>query len=155
MDIKAMTAEALLEGIRSGQSIFSRLRRHPEGARVFRKYGTPEEAAALIRTGSRDIFFDNGTLCMTEDFLFDRSAPEHLLRLKDVLAAYGELRGKDEYLVVHDRWGDVFRYPFAVGQKQVFKIGILTDKIKKASPACRTSHRAEDMEYVRQHTEAL
>lgn len=155
MEIKTVTAEALLEAIRSGQSIFSRLRRHPEAARVFRKYGTPEETAALIRAGSHDIFFDNGTLCMTSEFLLDRSAPAHLLRLQDVLAAYGELRGKDEYLVVHDRWGDVFRYPFAVGQKQVFKIGILIDKIQKASPSCRKSHRAEDLEYVRQHTEAL
>lgn len=156
MDIKTVTASELLTEIRSGQSLFSiRLRRHPEQARVFRKYGTPEKVAALLRQGSKAVFFDNGALCMTESYLLNRTAPEQLVLLTDVLAVYSELRGKEEYLVVHDRWGDVFRYPFAVGQKQVFRIGILADKIKKAAPACRTKHRPEDMEYIGQHTEPL
>ena len=156
MDIKTVTTEELLQGIRQQQSLFAfRLRRHPEQARVFRKYGAPEKTAEMIRQGSSDIFFDNQTFCMTGSYLLDRTAPDSLLLLTDVLAAYPEMRSKGEYLIVHDRWGDVFAYPFAVGQKQVFRIGILIDKIKKASPGCRTGHRPEDLEYVRQQAEKL
>ena len=156
MDIKTVTAEELLQTIRQKQSFFSlRLRKHPEQARIFRKYGPPEETAALLRAGSSDVFFDNGTMCMTGTYLLDRDEPESLMKLSDIRAAYPEMRGKGEYLVVHDRWGDMFRYPFAVGSKQVFKIGILIDKIRKAAPQCRTSHRPEDLEYIRQQAEKL
>ena len=66
MDIKTVSAEELLQSIRQKQSFFSmRLRKHPEQARVFRKYGPPEQVAALLREGSGDVFFDNGTMCMT------------------------------------------------------------------------------------------
>ena len=156
MDIKTVTAEELLQSIRNSQSFFSlRLRKHPEQARVFRKYGTPEETAAFIREGSGDTFFNNGSMCMTGTYLLDCNTPESLLKLSDIRAAYPEKRGKDEYLVVHDRWGDMFRYPFSAGTKQVFRIGILIDKIKKAAPECRTSHRPEDLEYLRQQAEKL
>lgn len=156
MDIQTITAAQLTDAIRSGAGLLAfRLRKHPEQARVFRKYGTPEQTAERIRTGSSDIFFDNGTTVMTNDYLLSREAPETFVMLADVLAVYPEMRSKGEYLVVHDRWGDEFRYPFAVGQKQVFRIGILIDKIKKAAPGCRTGHRPEDLEYARQHTEPL
>ena len=156
MELKTVTAEELLQTIRQGQPLFAlRLRKHPEQARIFRKYGAPEAVAAMLRDGSKDVFFDNGTMCMTGSFLIDKGNPESFLKLGDILAVYPELRSKGEYLVVHDRWGDMYRYPFAVGSKQVFRIGILIDKIKKASPGCRTAHRPEDLEYVRQQAEPL
>ena len=155
MELKTITAAELLAAVQSGKLFFSKLKRHPEQASVFRKYGGPEKTAELIRQGRSDVFFDNRALCMTNEYLIDRDAPETFLLLKDALAAYGEMRGGGEYLVVHDRWGEQLRYPFSVGQKQVFKLGILIDKIRRAAPDCRTSHRPEDLEYVRKHTVPL
>lgn len=155
MELKTVTAEELLETIAGGKHFFSKLKRHPEQASVFRKYGSPEQTAALIRAGSGDIFFDNRALCMTNEYLLDRNAPETFLLLKDALAAYGEMRRGGEYLIVHDRWGERLCYPFSAGQKQVFRLSILIDKIKRAVPSCRTAHLPEDLEYVRRHITPL
>ena len=155
MELKTITAPELLAAVQRGKLFFSKLKRHPEQASVFRKYGGPEKTAELIRKGSSDVFFDNRALCMTNEYLIDRNAPETFLLLQDALAAYGEMRGGGEYLIVHDCWGEQLRYPFSVGQKQVFRLSILTDKIRRAAPDCRTSHRPEDLEYVRKHTVPL
>ena len=109
MELKTITAAELLAAVQSGKLFFSKLKRHPEQASVFRKYGGPEKTAELIRQGSSDVFFDNRALCMTNEYLIDRDAPETFLLLKDALAAYGEMRGGGEYLVVHDRWGELLR----------------------------------------------
>ncbi|MCQ2408642.1 MAG: hypothetical protein MJ065_09000 [Oscillospiraceae bacterium] len=155
MELKTITAPELLKAVQSGKLFFSKLKRNPEQAAVFRKYGGAEKTAELIRQGSSDVFFDNRALCMTNEYLIDRNTPETFLLLKDALAAYGEVHGGGEYLIVHDRWGERLRYPFSAGQKQIFRLSILIDKIKRAAPNCRTSHRPEDLEYVRQHTVPL
>ena len=83
MELKTVTAEELLQTIRQGQPFFAlRLRKHPEQARIFRKYGAPEAVAAMLRDGSKDVFFDNGTMCMTGSFLIDKGNPESFQKSK-------------------------------------------------------------------------
>lgn len=131
-------------------------RLHPERADVFRKYGTPDEIAERIRDGSNDIFFDNGRLVCTEQYLLDKEKPETLLFFPHALNTYPDgVRGREERLIVYDSWGQKLCYPFTNGKQQVFRIDILTDKIRKLSPECRNGHRPEDLEYVRQHAKKL
>ena len=129
---------------------------HPERADVFRKYGTPDEIAERIRAGSGTVFFDNGRLVITEQYLLDTEKPETLLFFPHALNAYPDgVQGKEEQLIVYDSWGQKLCYPFTNGKQQVIRIGTLTDKIRKHAPECRSGHRPEDMEYVRQHQKPL
>lgn len=125
---------------------------HPESADVFRKYGTPDTVAARIRSGSSEVFFDNGRLLVTEEYMLDRQNLEMLLFYPNALTAYSDgVQGKDEYLIVYDKWGQQLRFPFTNGQQQIMKITILIDKVRKLSPACRGNRHSADMEYVRKH----
>lgn len=127
-------------------------RMHPENADVFRKYGTPETVAEILRKGSSDVFFDNGRLVVTEQYMLDISDPETLLIFPNALTVYPDgVQGKEEYLVVYDKWGKKLRYPFTNGKQQVMKSVILIDKVRKNAPGCRCGHRPEDMEYVRKN----
>ena len=129
---------------------------HPEQADIFLKYGAPDEIAGRIREGSDTVFFDNGRLVVTEQYMLDREKPGTLLFFPHALNTYPDgVAGKEEHLIVYDSWGQKLRYPFTNGKQQVVKIGVLTDKIRKLSPGCRNGHRSEDMEYVRQHQRPL
>ncbi len=131
-------------------------RLHPERADVLRKYGTPDEIAERIRAGSGDIFFDNGRLVVTEQYLLDTEKPGTLLFFPHALNTYPDgVKGKEETLIVYDSWGQKLCYPFTNGRQQVFRIDILTDKIRRHSPECRQGHRPEDIEYVRKHAKKL
>ncbi len=138
MEIKQVTGAELLSAIRNSAGLLDfAKKRHPEQAEVFRKYGTPDEVAARICSGMAEIFFENQHMCMTEQFLLEKNDPDSLLLLKDICKAYPMKSGEKEYLMAEDASGRKYRYSFAVGQKQVFRIGILLDKIRKAAPNCR------------------
>lgn len=129
---------------------------HPERADVFLKYGDPESVAARIRSSSEDIFFQNGRLIVTDQFLLDTERPDMLLFFPHALTVYPDgVQGKEEYLVVYDSWGQKLRFPFTNGRQQVFKIDMLTDKIRRHAPGCRCGHRPEDLDYVRQQKRPL
>ena len=94
---------------------------------------------------------ENGKVIVTEEWILDTENPESLMRLECALLAFPDMRGQGEYLAVQDCWGDAFAYPFAVGQQQVIKISVITDKIKRAAPECRIGHRPEDLAYAKAH----
>lgn len=121
-------------------------------ARIFQKYGEPDELAGMIAEGAKDIFFQNGKTVMTQTYLMMPENPESFMLLERVVLAFSEMRGQEEYLTVQDCWGDSFRYPFSAGQKQVFKIQILLDKIESSAKECRIGHKPEDIAFARAHT---
>ena len=118
-------------------------------ARVFLKYGEPDVLAQMIAEGAKDIFFQNGKTVMTQNYLMMPENPESFILLKHAVLAYGEVRGGSEYLVVQDCWGEMFRYPYSAGQKQVFKIQILLDKIESTAKGCRIGNTPENLAYAR------
>ena len=125
---------------------------HPEQADIFRKYGTPEQVAARIRNGSGDVFFGNGRTVVTEDYVLDTEKPDTLLFYPHALLVYPDgVQGKEETLVIYDEWGKKLRYPFTNGKQQVIRIGTLSDKIRRHNPKCRSGHRPEDLDYVKQN----
>lgn len=129
---------------------------HPEQADVFRKYGTPEQVAERLRNGCGDVFFDNGRMVVTEQFVLDTEKPETLLFYPHALTVYPDaVQGRESYLVVYDQWGQKLRYPFTNGSQQVIRIDTLSDKIRKHAPGCRGGHRPEDLDYVREKRIAL
>ena len=119
-------------------------------ARVFQKYGAPEKVAASIANGAKNIFFQNTKMVMTQDYVLMPENPETFLMLKDILLAYSFVSRDQEYLYVKDRWGDAYRYPFSAGQKQVFRIAILLDKIEHSAPECRIGNTPENNAYAKQ-----
>lgn len=138
--------------------LFSRVPKwlHPESADVFRKYGTPDAVAERLCQGGSEVFFDNGRLLVTEQYLLDREDPEMLLFYPNALTVYPDgVQGKDESLIVFDKWGQKLRFPFTNEQKQIVKIDILKDKVRKQSPNCRSGCHSADMEYVRQNQISL
>lgn len=147
------TAEDLLAAIRTYRRTHLRLLSAGiANARVFLKYGDPAETAGIISEGAKDIFFQNGRTVMTQTYLMMPENPESLVLLERIVLAYAETRGKDEYLTVQDCWGDVFRYPFSAGQRQVFKIQILLDKIENSAKNCRIGHKPEDIAFAKEHS---
>lgn len=125
--------------------------RNPAQSRLFRKYGSPDAVARMIADGSRNIFFENGKMVMTGEWILNTGNPESFMRLEHALLAFPDVRKGGEYLIVQDCWGNAYAYPFAVGQSQVIKINVITDKIKRAAPECRIGHRPEDLEYAKSH----
>lgn len=140
-ELQNITAEALLQAVKAKHPLSVSMRLHPERADVFQRYGTPERVAEMIRSGMTEIFFENRQMCMTERFLLEMDDPDSFLLLTDIRRAYPMKYGDKEYLMAEDANGKKYRYSFAVGQKQVFKITILLDKIRKASPESRIKDR--------------
>ncbi|MCQ2417890.1 MAG: hypothetical protein MJ071_08805 [Oscillospiraceae bacterium] len=127
----------------------------PEKARLFQKYGSPETVADVIAKGGTDLFFSNSQMVMTGDYLLMPENPESLMQLNKILLAYPFCKGKTEYLVAMDCWGDQIRYPFSGKERQVFRIDILLDKIQKCGMNCRIGHRPEDIAYANQRVVPL
>lgn len=124
---------------------------NPAQSRLFRKYGSPDAVARMIADGSREIFFENGKMIVTGEWIMNTENPESFMRLERALLAFPDVRRNGEYLVVQDCFGNAYTYPFAVGQSQVIKISVITDKIKRAAPECRIGHRPEDLAYAKSH----
>lgn len=119
-------------------------------ARVFLKYGDADRLAEIIAEGAKDIFFQNKKTVMTQNYLMMPENPESFVLLERIVLAFPEMRGQEEYLTVQDCWGDSFRYPFSAGQKQVFRIQVLLDKIERSAKACRIGHKPEDIAFARE-----
>ena len=141
MELATVTGEEILQAVRAKHPLSLGLRLHPERAAVFQRYGKPEAVAALIRGGMNEVFFENRQMCMTERYMMEKDDPDSLLLFKDIHKAYPMKFGEKEYLMAEDEAGAKYRYSFAVGQKQVFKISILLDKIRKAAPHCHVKDR--------------
>lgn len=139
--LQNITGAALLDAVKAKHPLSVSLRLHPEKAAVFQHYGTPDAVAAMIREGAADVFFENAQMCMTERYLLEKDDPDSFLLLSDIRKAYPMKYGAKEYLMTEDASGTKYRYSFAVGQKQLFKITVLLDKIRKASPQSSVKDR--------------
>lgn len=133
---------------------------HPERCAVFRKYGTPERVAEMLAADGGEIFFENKHLTVAQHWLMQKGNPESLMRFEWILLAYVRHSGalplpRGQFIAAHDCWGTRCIYPFAVGERQVFRPEILLDKIKKNAPGCKIGSSPQHRAYAKAHRRPL
>lgn len=131
-----------------------------ENCRLFRKYGTPDEIAQRISEGSLNTILDSkGSLC-TDTFIMKHSDFESYVPYEDILLLYrkehrtnGVLDGI--YLVVHDRYGDKFEYPFKMGKKHAGEMDTVANAIGQRAKDCRFGYTPDNLSYVKQNAKTI
>ena len=131
-----------------------------ENCRVFRKYGTPEQIAQRISEGTLSTILDSkGSLC-TETFIMKHSDFESFVPYEDILLLYRKEHRTNGildsiFLVVHDRYGDKFEYPFKLGKKHAGEMDMVANAIGQHAPDCRFGYTQDNLSYAKQNAKPL
>ena len=131
-----------------------------ENCRLFRKYGTPDEIAQRISEGSLNTILDSkGSLC-TDTFIMKHSDFESFVPFSEILLLYRKEHRTNGildsiFLVVHDRYGDKFEYPFKLGKKHAGDMNEVANAIIKSAPDCRVGYTTENLQYAKQNARQI
>lgn len=131
-----------------------------ENCRVFRKYGSPDEIAERISEGAVNPVFDSKQALVAEDFIMKHGDFETYIPHKDVLLLYRKEHRTNGVLdsialVVHDRYGDSFDYPFKLGKKHAGDMQIAADQIGRNAPDARFGYTQDNLQYVKQNAQKI
>lgn len=133
---------------------------NPHKATVFRKYGDPEVIADRIFVGRENILLEQNHVVITADYILHRKHYETFVPIADVLLmyrkehrTYGSLDAIS--LVVHDRYGDSYEYPFKLGNKFAGDMDYAVGEIIKLNPECRIGYDRQNLQYVKANKQPI
>ncbi|HBI84877.1 MAG TPA: hypothetical protein DDX71_01110 [Ruminococcus sp.] len=129
-------------------------------ARVFRKYGTPDEIARTISEESGSSLLESGQTLLTPSFIMKHGDYESFMPSKDIVLMYRKEHRTNGvldsvFLVCHDQYGDKFDYPFKLGKKHAGKMDFAVGEIVKHCPECRFGYTQENIRFVSQNAKPL
>lgn len=133
---------------------------NPRKATVFRKYGDPEEIAERIFTGRETIILEQNQVVITGDYILHRKHYETFVPLADILLVYRKEHRTNGVpdsisLVVHDRYGDSYEYPFKMGKKFAGDMDFAVGEMIKRMPDCRIGYDQENLRYVKERKQPI
>lgn len=128
--------------------------------RVFRKYGTPDELAGCISEGSTQTILDSKQALITESFIMKHGDFESFVPFSEILLLYRKEHRTNGildsiFLVVHDRYGDKYEYPFKLGKKHAGEMDMVANVIAQQAPDCRFGYTPQNLQYVKQNAQKL
>lgn len=143
-------AVASLFGFRT----FFTVARDPENAKLFRKFGSPEEIAAQIAAGVGSCLVDTKRVYVTDKFIMQKKSLESFMPYSHVVLAYKKEHStngiKDGvFLTVHDVYGDSIDYPFPLSRKKAEEMDRTAAVIGGAAPMCRFGYTGENLKYAK------
>ncbi len=132
----------------------------PQKTTVFRKYGTPDEIADRINRGLESIILEQRNTVVTEDYILYRKHYETFVPLADVMLMYRKEHRTNGVLdsialVVHDRYGESYEYPFLMGKKYAADMEYAVGEISKRAPDCIIGYNQANIAYVKEHKEPI
>lgn len=135
-------------------------RSDPENARVFRKYGSPDQLAAKISEGMGATLFDSSKAMLTDSFVMKHGDFESYVPYDQILLLYKKEHRTNGildsiFLVVHDAYGDKFEYPFKLGKKHANEMEMAAEEIGKHAPQCAFGYTKENLAYAAQNAKKL
>lgn len=127
----------------------------PRRATVFRKYGAPDEIADRIFLGRENVLLEQSYVIITEDYILHRKHYETFVPLADILLVYRKEHRTNGILdsislVVHDRYGDSYEYPFKMGKKFAGDMDFAVGEMIKRMPNCRLGYDKQNLQYVKE-----
>lgn len=127
----------------------------PRRATVFRKYGTPDEIADRIFLGRENVLLEQSYVVITEDYILHRKHYETFVPIADILLVYRKEHRTNGILdsislVVHDRYGDSYEYPFKMGKKFAGDMDFAVGEMIKRMPDCRVGYDKQNLQYVKE-----
>ena len=132
----------------------------PTRARVFRKYGTPDQIAATIAAGADNVLLGSGKALITEKFIMKHNDFESYIPFTDVLLVYRKESSTNGiptgvFFVVHDVYGDSFEYPFKMGKKHKDEMVDIMKHIHELSPQAAFGYTKPNLDYAKTHIKPL
>lgn len=133
---------------------------NPRKATVFRKYGDPEAIADRIFVGRENILLEQNHVVITADYILHRKHYETFVPLADVLLMYRKEHRTNGILdaislVVHDRYGDSYEYPFRLSNKFAGDMDYAVGEIIKLNPECRIGYDRQNLQYVKANKQPI
>lgn len=133
---------------------FARVARDPERAKLFRKYGTPDDIAAQIAAGMGRCIVNTRKAYVTDTFIMHKSNIESFIPYSHAVLAYKKEHStngiKDGvFLTVHDVYGDSFDYPFPLSKKKAEEMDRTAAAIAAGAPMCRFGYTGENLSYAK------
>lgn len=129
---------------------------NPRKATVFRKYGDPDEIADRIHKGLESILLEQREVVVTEEYILRRKHYETFVPLADIMLmyrkehrTYGMLDSIS--LIVHDRYGEQYEYPFTLKKKNASDMDYVAGEITKRTPDCICGYDSANLAYVKEH----
>ncbi|MBR5371827.1 MAG: hypothetical protein IK130_06405 [Oscillospiraceae bacterium] len=152
----ALFVYVLITTMRKAISIW----KDPSRARVFRKYGTPDQIAETIAAGADNVLLGSGKALITESFIMKHNDFESFIPFTDVLLCYRKESSTNGiptavYFVVHDVYGDSFEYPFKMGKKHKEEMVDIMKHISELAPQAAFGYSGQNLNYAKTHTKPL
>lgn len=125
-----------------------------EKATVFRKYGDPDEIADRINRGLDHILLEQRDVIVTEEYILRRKQYETFVPLADIMLMYRKEHRTNGILdsialVVHDRCGEQYEYPFSLKKNAAGDMDYAVGEITKRVPECIVGYNPVNMAYVK------
>ncbi len=113
--------------------------KNTEGLPIFKRYGTPDELAALLRDGGNKVIYQANNFLMTETFILNPNDLESLIPLSDLQLVYlfkNSTNGipTDQGMTVHDIYNHQTRFQFRLGKKGREEITEIMRRMSVAAP---------------------
>ncbi len=129
---------------------------HTQKATVFRKYGDPDEIADRINRGLENILLEQREVVVTEEYILRRKHYETFVPLADIMLMYRKEHRTNGILdsialVVHDRYGEQYEYPFTLKKKTAGDMDYVAGEISKRAPDCIFGYNSANLAYVKEH----
>ncbi len=112
---------------------------HTEELPIFKRYGTPDELAAMLRDGGNKVIYQANNFLMTETFILNPNDLESLIPLSDLQLVYifrNSTNGipTDQGMTVHDIYNYQVRFQFRLGKKGREEIAEIMRRMSLAAP---------------------
>lgn len=133
---------------------YAKVARDPEHAKLFCKYGTPDDIAAQIAAGMGRCIVNTRKAYVTDTFIMHKSNIESFIPYSHAVLAYKKEHStngiKDGvFLTVHDVYGDSFDYPFPLSKKKADEMDRTAAAIAAGAPMCRFGYTRENLNYAK------
>lgn len=133
---------------------------HTEKATVFRKYGDPDEIADRINSGLENILLEQRAVIVTEEYILLRKHYETFVPLTDIMLMYRKEHRTNGILdsvalVVHDRYGEQYEYPFSLKKNSAGDMDYVAGEIRKRVPDCIVGYNPVNLAYVKEHRKPI
>lgn len=129
-------------------------------ARVFRKYGSPEQLAEIISAGAAHPLLESRHALIADTFIMKHNDYESYIPFSDVILCYrkeqrtnGVLTGI--YLVVQDVYGEKIEYPFKMGKSHLGEMTDVMRHISEQAPNAAFGYTQQNLKYADANVKAI
>ena len=132
----------------------SRIKKVDNGtAKVFQRYGTPEELSYLLRTSGDHVLYQSKNFLLTNTFIMNPNDLESIIPLSDIQLAYVYSNSTnfiptEQGMKVHDIYNYQMQYQFKIGKRGKETIVGILNLMKQAAPWIICGYSPQNVGYA-------